>query len=259
MSKHGAAIFLASTRNFSGTVAVIFSLPKKTKVGAGSWSKRVVRRFPIEDRASVCTTGPDFLSDNSLSVRVRRWRPMTFSRSRWKERAPTPACRTLDVTPWWPQDTDHGLANIVSRDADPLNPLVVSVTQLHGGDTWNVLPQQAVLRGTVRALDPALQILAERRIGEIVQGQAMTFGLRANVRYERRYPPTINDPASARICATAAGALVGKENYVDLAPRPSMGSEDFAFLQQVRPRAYIWIGAGPGGWMPAAQSGIRLQ
>ena len=137
------------------------------------------------------------------------------------------------------------LQTVVSRDADPLDPLVVSVTQMHGGDTWNVLPQQVVIRGTVRAFSPAVQDLAERRIGELVQGQAASFGLRGTVRYERRYPPTINDPAMARVAAAAATALVGEAN-VDRAPRPAMGAEDFAFFQQVKPGAYLWIGAGPG-------------
>ncbi len=242
----GAAIFLASTRNFSGTVAVIFQ-PAEENEGGGRVmvEEGLFERFPIES-----------------CFGMHNWPGLPVGQFAISSGAQMASYDIFEITlegkgahagmPHLGRDTmvaaGHlitALQTIVSRDADPLNPLVVSVTQLHGGDTWNVLPQQAVLRGTVRALDPALQILAERRIGEIVQGQAMTFGLRANVRYERRYPPTINDPASARICATAAGALVGKEN-VDLAPRPSMGSEDFAFLQQVRPGAYIWIGAGPG-------------
>jgi len=242
----GAASLLASTRDFSGTVAVIFQ-PAEENEGGGRVmiEEGVFERFPIES-----------------CFGMHNWPGLPVGQFAISSGAQMASYDVFEITlegkgshagmPHLGRDTlvaagqlITALQTIVSRDADPLDPLVVSVTQIHGGDTWNVLPQQAILRGTVRAFDPALQDLAERRIGEIAQGQAMTFGLRANVRYERRYPPTINDPAIAKICAAAASALVGKEN-VDLAPRPSMGAEDFAFFQQVRPGAYVWLGAGPG-------------
>jgi hippurate hydrolase len=135
------------------------------------------------------------------------------------------------------------LQTIVARSVDPLDSAVISVTQIHSGDTWNVLPQQAVLRGTVRTFLPAIQDLVERRINEIAQGIAASFGIEAHLRYERRYPSTVNAPEPARIAAAAASQVVGVGN-VDLEPRPSMGAEDFAFLLQVRPGAYIWLGAG---------------
>jgi len=242
----GAAVELAATRDFAGTVAVIFQ-PAEENEGGGRVmvEEGLFERFPIE-----------------TVFGMHNWPGLPVGQFAVSSGAQMASYDVFEIAlegkgthagmPHLGRDTlvaagqlITALQTIASRDADPLDPLVVSVTQIHGGDTWNVLPQHAVLRGTVRAFDPALQDMAERRIGEIVQGQAMSFGLRAKVRYERRYPPTINNPEMAKICAAAAAALVGEQN-VALAPRPSMGAEDFAFLLQVKPGAYIWIGAGPG-------------
>ena len=136
---------------------------------------------------------------------------------------------------------------------------MVSVTQVHGGDTWNVIPNEVVLRGTVRTFQPAIQDLIERRIGEIVAGLAATFDMAATLRYERRYPATINTPEETRHALAAATALVGADN-VDTDPMPSMGSEDFAFMLQAKPGCYIWLGGGRGpGYAQSAQSALRLQ
>jgi hippurate hydrolase len=242
----GAASHLAATRDFSGTVALIFQ-PAEENEGGGRVmvEQGLFDQFPIE---SV------FGMHNWPGVPVG-----TFAISPGAQMASYDVFEiilegkgTHAAMPHLGKDSIvaagqliGALQTIVNREADPLDPMVVSVTQIHAGDTWNVLPQQVMLRGTTRAFDPALQDLAERRIGEIVEGVAKTFGLRANFRYERRYPPTINDPAIAKICAAAATALVGPEK-VDLAPRPAMGAEDFAFLMQVKPGAYVWLGVGPG-------------
>ena len=242
----GAACHLAATRDFLGTVAVIFQ-PAEENEGGGRVmvEEGLFEQFPIESVFG-----------------MHNWPGLPVGHFAISSGAQMASYDIFEITlegkgahagmPHLGRDTMvaagqliSALQTIVSRDANPLDPLVVSVTQIHGGDTWNVLPQHAVLRGTVRAFDPAVQDLAERRIGEIAQGVAMTFGLRANVRYERRYPPTINDSATAKIAAAAAIELVGAEN-VDLAPRPAMGAEDFSFLQQVKPGVYAWIGAGPG-------------
>jgi hippurate hydrolase len=143
----------------------------------------------------------------------------------------------------------NALQTIVARNIHPLESGVVSVTQVHGGDTWNVIPQEVVLRGTVRTFQPAIQDLIERRIGEIVAGLAATFDMAATLRYERRYPATINTPEETRHALAAATALVGAEN-VDTDPMPSMGSEDFAFMLQAKPGCYVWLGGGRGPGTP---------
>lgn len=242
----GAASHLAAHRDFAGTVAVVFQ-PAEENEGGG---RRMVEegffeRFPIESMFGMhnwpglavgkfaISSGPQMASYDVFEI-VLEGKGTHAGMPHMGRDALVAAGYLISA-----------LQTVVSRDADPLDPLVVSVTQMHGGDTWNVLPQQVVIRGTVRAFSPAVQDLAERRIGELVQGQAASFGLRGTVRYERRYPPTINDPAMARVAAAAATALVGEAN-VDRAPRPAMGAEDFAFFQQVKPGAYLWIGAGPG-------------
>jgi len=137
------------------------------------------------------------------------------------------------------------LQTIASRGTDPLEAAVVSVTQFHAGDTWNVIPERAVLRGTVRALTPEVQDKAEMTLYRIVESVAAAHGAGARVHYERRYPPTINDGAETEHAAKAATLVVGPDE-VERNPQPSMGSEDFAFMLENTPGSYVWIGNGPG-------------
>jgi hippurate hydrolase len=139
----------------------------------------------------------------------------------------------------------NALQTIVARNLHPLDAGVVSVTQVHGGDTWNVIPEQVVLRGTVRTFKPEVQDLIEQRLRTIVAGVAATFEMSATVRYERRYPATVNAADETRHALAAAAAVVGAE-HVDTDPTPEMGSEDFAFMLQAKPGCYVWLGAGTG-------------
>lgn len=139
----------------------------------------------------------------------------------------------------------NALQTIVARNLHPQDAGVVSVTQVHGGDTWNVIPQEVVLRGTVRSFRREVQDLIEQRIRGIVAGVAATFEMTASVRYERRYPALVNSEAETQHAIAAATAVVGGQ-HVDTAPTPEMGSEDFAFMLQARPGCYVWLGAGHG-------------
>jgi len=143
----------------------------------------------------------------------------------------------------------NALQTIVARNLHPLDAGVVSVTQVHGGDTWNVIPQEVVLRGTVRTFKREVQDLIEQRMRTIVAGIAAMFEMSATVRYERRYPATINSEEEARHALAAASAVVGAAN-VDTDPMPEMGSEDFAFMLAAKPGCYIWLGAGRGPETP---------
>ena len=115
----------------------------------------------------------------------------------------------------------------------------------HSGTAWNIIPNEAVIGGTVRAFSEAVQEQVEQRIRQLCEGTATSHGATITVRYERRYPPTVNTPEEAALCARVAQALVG-EARVSLAPRPAMGSEDFAWMLRARPGAYVWIGNGTG-------------
>jgi amidohydrolase len=137
----------------------------------------------------------------------------------------------------------NALQTIVARNIHPLDAGVVSVTQVHGGDTWNVIPQEVVLRGTVRTFKREVQDLIEARMRKIVDGVAATFEMTATLRYERRYPATVNSPAEMQHALAAASAVVGAEQ-VDTDPMPEMGSEDFAFMLEKKPGCYVWLGAG---------------
>ncbi|HEX6945039.1 MAG TPA: M20 aminoacylase family protein [Casimicrobiaceae bacterium] len=139
----------------------------------------------------------------------------------------------------------NALQTIVARNLHPLDAGVVSVTQVHGGDTWNVIPEQVVIRGTVRTFKREVQDLIEQRIREICAGVGATFGIASTVRYERRYPATVNTAAETDHAIRAARSVVGDE-HVDTDPVPNMGSEDFAFLLQAKRGCYVWMGTGIG-------------
>jgi len=147
----------------------------------------------------------------------------------------------------------NALQTIVARNLHPLDAGVVSVTQVHGGDTWNVIPQEVVLRGTVRTFRRDVQDLIEARMRKIVDGVAATFEMTATLRYERRYPATVNSAAEMQHALAAASAVVGAE-HVDTDPVPEMGSEDFAFMLEKKPGCYVWLGAGDDADTPNIHS-----
>jgi len=144
----------------------------------------------------------------------------------------------------------QAIQTIVSRGVDPLDAAVVSVTQFHAGEAYNVIPERAELCGTVRAFDAAVQDRVEASLRRVCEGVAATFGVSVDFEYRRGYPPTVNAAEEAALCAEAAIALVGGENVAtDI--RPSMGAEDFAYYLEKKPGCYVWIGngAGEGGCM----------
>lgn len=129
----------------------------------------------------------------------------------------------------------------------PLESAVISLCAVQAGDlgAFSVLPGTATLVGTVRTFDPAVQEMVERRIKELCNAIALGFGATATVRYERIYPATINTESDARFAGDVAASLVGEEN-VDRDLEPSMGAEDFSFMLQARPGAYLRLGQGMG-------------
>lgn len=135
------------------------------------------------------------------------------------------------------------LQTVVARRLGPLERAVVSVTQFHGGDTWNVVPDGVILRGTTRSMSPEVQDRIETAMREICEGVAAAHGARAELRYERRYPATINTPAEAAEAAAAARAVLGDEG-VNADCAPSMAAEDFGFMLQEKPGAYGFLGVG---------------
>jgi hippurate hydrolase len=135
---------------------------------------------------------------------------------------------------------------IVSRIVDPVQPAVVSFTDLHAGEgASNVIPEIAKIKGTIRAFDFEVRDMIQNRLKGLVEKTAHLHGAKAEIVIERHIDPTINYVAEAEFCADAMAALIGEEN-VDRAVAPCMGGEDFGSMLRDRPGAYIWVGQGTG-------------
>ena len=137
------------------------------------------------------------------------------------------------------------LQTVVARNLHPCESAVVSVTQIHGGAALNVIPDDAVLRGTIRSFKPEVQELVERSVERLCAGIASAFGAQIRIAFDQRYPPTVNSAAETEICRKAATALLGA-GKVRTNELPSMGAEDFAYMLLEKPGCYVWLGNGPG-------------
>ncbi len=241
----GAARYLAETRNFAGTVHFVFQ-PAEENEGGGRVmvEQGLFEKFPVEAIFGMhnwpgmpvgkfaLRSGPMMAAFDIFEITV-------------KGKGAHAALPHLGVDPVIAAaQIVTGLQTITSRNTHPLEAAVVSVTQIHGGDTWNVIPDEVVLRGTTRSFKPELQDAIEAGIRRIAEGVASAMGASVAVRYERRYPPTVNSVAEAAVAASIASEVVGEAN-VDRELSPTMGSEDFAFMLQARPGAYVFIGNGP--------------
>ena len=242
----GAAKYLAETRNFAGEVVLIFQ-PAEENEGGGRVmvEEGLFERFPVDavygmhnrpglPVGKMCMrSGPSMAGFDIFEITIHGYgghaaRPHT----------------TVDPIIVQAQIVS-ALQTIASRSTDPLDSVVVSVTQVHGGDTWNVIPERVVLRGTVRAFRTEVQDRTEAKMAHLCRSIADAYEARVDVRYERRYPPLVNDAEHIERCAGIARELVGDAN-LDTESAPVMGSEDFAFMLQERPGAYVNLGNGVG-------------
>ena len=138
------------------------------------------------------------------------------------------------------------MQTIVSRNVKPTDALAMSLTQIHAGDTWNVVPNSVMLRGSCRSLTAATRQLAERRLREVCAGVALSSGAAIDVQVFRGYPACINTQDEVQLAVRAAARVVGQAQ-VDAACTPRMGSEDFAYMLEQRPGAYVFLGAARPG------------
>ncbi|MBP8294486.1 MAG: amidohydrolase [Burkholderiales bacterium] len=247
----GAAKYLAQHRNFDGTVNFIFQPAEENEGGARVMIEEgLFERFPCDtvwgmhnwpgmDAGQFCVMpGPMMAGFDIFEITLTgRGAHAAMPHNGWD---PIVAGSALV----------QALQTIVSRNTHPVEAGVVSVTQFHGGDTWNVIPNEVVIRGTTRSFKPEVQALIQSRIGEICNGVGATYGCAVKFWYDRRYPPTVNSAAEAETSRSVLVDLVGAGNvHTDLTP--TMGAEDFAFMLQAKPGCYIWIGngAGEGGCM----------
>ncbi len=240
----GAARALAETRDFAGTAYFIFQ-PAEENEGGGRVmvEEGLFDKFPVEAvyglhnwpglrKGQVCVrSGPVMAAYDVFELAVTGH----GAHGAMPHQGIDPVVVAAQIV--------TALQTIASRNVDPVESVVVSVTQVHGGDAWNVIPEHVTLRGTVRSFKPEVQDMAEANIGRIAKGVAAALGAQVEMRYERRYPATVNSEAETLHAARIASAVVGRDNVVQRLS-PSMGSEDFAFMLQKRPGSYIWLGAG---------------
>lgn len=139
----------------------------------------------------------------------------------------------------------QALQTVVARNLHPCEAAVVSVTQFHAGEAWNILPETAVLRGTLRTFKPEIQAAVEAAIERLCAGIGAAHGVRISVSFDRRYPPTVNSKAEADFCRQVGETVLGLGQVRDDV-LPSMGAEDFAYMLQQKPGCYVWLGNGPG-------------
>jgi hippurate hydrolase len=137
----------------------------------------------------------------------------------------------------------NNIQSIVSRNVDPHEQAVVSICMFHAGNTDNVIAQTAQLRGTARSFSPKVQDLLEKRLHEVVENTAKALGATATLKYRRGYPVLQNHPAQTEFAARIAGEIAGR-NMVDTNMVPVMGAEDFSFMLNARPGAFIFVGNG---------------
>jgi hippurate hydrolase len=241
----GAAQYLAETRRFDGTVIVIF---QPAEEGGGGGREMVedgmMERFGIQEVYGMhnmpglpvgdfaIRPGPLLAASDLFTVEVTG-------------RGGHAAHPHNSIDPVVAASANVlALQSVVARNADPLKPAVVSVTGFRTEtDTFNVIPERVTLLGTARALEPAVQDLIETRMQAIVEATALAYGAEARLDYQRNYPVTVNAEAQTAFAARVAAEVVG-EARVDAATAPVMGGEDFSFLLNARPGAFIFVGNG---------------
>jgi hippurate hydrolase len=135
------------------------------------------------------------------------------------------------------------LQTIVSRNVDPMRAAVLSVTKVEAGTAFNIIPRTVKLTGTVRTLDPAVRDFMEERLRAVTKGLVETFGAKAEIHYRRGYPVTVNAAQQTAFAASVAGDVAGAEG-IDANADATMGGEDFAYMLEARPGAYIFLGNG---------------
>jgi hippurate hydrolase len=242
----GAAKYLAETRNFDGTVYVIFQ-PAEENFGGGEVMVKegLFDRFPME-----------------RVFGLHNWPGVPAGTFLWREGPVMAAVANLEVTITgkgahgaMPNNGNdpiviaaaivQALQSIVARNVEPVEGGVITIGHINGGHTYNVIPSEVRMLGTARWFAPEVGDLLERRFLETVQGIAAAFGATAEARFIRLYPATINEVASVHLAADAARAVQGEQRVVPM-PKPTMGGEDFSFMLNAKDGAYLMLGGGRG-------------
>jgi amidohydrolase len=242
----GAAKYLAETRNFDGTVYVIFQ-PAEENLGGGEIMVRegLFERCPMQQVYG-----------------MHNWPAIPAGTFLWREGPIMAAVAGIEITVTGKgahaAHPDQGidpivvaaqivtaLQTIVARAIDPAEAGVVTIGHISGGHTYNVIPETVHMKGTARWFRPSVGDALEAGVRRLAGGIAESFGARAEVAFERAYPATVNDPEATRLTLNAARAVAG-EQRVEPMRNPTLGGEDFAFMLKAKQGSYIMLGGGRG-------------
>jgi amidohydrolase len=243
----GAASYLARHRDFDGTVYFIFQPAEEGRAGA----KQMILDGLFEKFPADCVFGLHNFPDIPLGHFAVKSGPMMASFDCFEIILTGQA--THAAMPHLGNDAIvaaaqliTALQTIVSRTVDPAEQAVVSITQIHAGQTWNALPESVVLRGTFRCFSGSAQKTIADKISQLTHALCQGFNVTAEIKLNPEnpgYPITFNTEEETQMALNAAMAVVG-EDCIDRQPTPSMGSEDFAFMLQEKPGCYLWLGNG---------------
>ncbi|MEO1114165.1 MAG: M20 aminoacylase family protein [Pseudomonadota bacterium] len=240
----GAAKYLSETRNFDGTVVVIFQPAEEGGAGAKAMiDDGLMTRWPMDEvygmhnypgmpvgEFAICK-GPIMAATDEFRITVTG-----------KGGHAAKPHQTVDPVVVGSKIVS-ALQTIASRNANPLDSVVVSVTVFNAGSAFNVIPQDAVLRGTVRSLNADMRDMAEKRMGDIVTSIAAAFDATAKLEFRRGYPVTRNHDEQTDFAAEIAERIAG-DGKVNRSIEPMMGGEDFSYMLEERPGAFIFAGNG---------------
>ncbi|MFY0680103.1 MAG: amidohydrolase [Thalassovita sp.] len=242
----GAAKYLAETRKFSGTVALIFQPAEEDGGGGGVMVQEgIMDRFAIQEVYALhnapgfteggfyTTPGPIMAAVDTFHIHIKG----VGGHGAMPQDTRDPVIAAVGIV--------QAIQSISSRNHYALDDLVISVTQIHTGSAENIIPETAYINGTVRTFDKKVQAMVMQRLQEICDGMGPAYGVHAELNYEVWYPATVNDPDKAKFAADIAREIAGDKMVVDDAGR-EMGAEDFSYLLEARPGAYLFLGAGEG-------------
>ena len=252
----GAARYLAETRDFRGTAVFVFQPAEEGLGGARAMlAEGLFQRFPcdeiyglhnapyLEPGQVAVWPGEAMASGDSFDIRIRG--SGSHGAMPQESRDPVVIAATLV----------QALQTIVSRNAHPLQAAVLSITQIHAGSAYNVIPEEASLAGTIRAFSRETAALVHERMRAIADGIARSFGVEIEVEIRSIFDVLVNHPEPAMAFAAAARDIVGPDKVLT-EPRPMMGSEDFADMLRAVPGAYCWV--GHAGTVPLHNPGFVL-
>ena len=242
----GAARYLSETKNFSGRVALIFQPDEEATGGAKAMVEEgIIEQFQIEEVYALhnipghdvgvmyTRSGPIMAGADNFSVEIKG----KGGHAAYPHEVKDPIVAALSIA--------QAFQTIVSRNNIPSDDLVISITQVHSGTTDNVIPETAYLNGTVRTFDLSVQEMVIKRMEKIISGLAMSFEVEAKLNYEKGYPPTINHDEATNFAIEGANDVCGPDRVLTSESK-EMGAEDFSYMLEKRPGAYLFLGTGEG-------------